>query len=223
MTRLTNQRTPKMLNQINLKNFRQFEDKTVTFGPGNTSLRGANEGGKSTIIEAFLYLLGGAKACRNGDFVRWSAKASSCKVEALMTLQGTQIRAVRGKSGAEIYVPHDNPQPTVTGQNECTNWFAEQMGASLDVAKKLSFAEQKEIGGLLDDAAGKAVEFVEDMSGLDIVEFFINKIQATGKVGVTTALVERANADRAQMESQENVDFSAALASCDAWLGALRA
>src|SRR5271167_2582286 len=125
-----------MLNTITLHHFRQFEHKVVNFEPGNTSLRGANEGGKSTIVEAFLYLLGGAKACRNSDFVRWNSKASQCKVEALMTLQGTQIRAVRGKSGAEIYVPHDNPQPTVTGQTECTNWFAEQMGAALDVAKK---------------------------------------------------------------------------------------
>jgi hypothetical protein len=211
-----------MLNTITLKNFRQFEDKTVTFCPGNTSLRGANEGGKSTIIEAFLYLLGGAKACRNNDFVRWSTKATSCKVEALMTLQGTQIRAVRGKSGAEIYVPHNAAAPTVTGQNEVTSWFAEQMGASLDVVKKMCFAGQKEIGGLLDEGNSRVVEFIEDMSGLDIVEFFITKIQATGKVGVTTALVERANADRAQLESQENVDFSEAISSCEAEIGPLK-
>jgi hypothetical protein len=212
-----------MLNSLTLTNFRQFDSKTVTFGPGNTSLRGANEGGKSTIIEGFLYVLGGAKACRNNDFVMWSAKPSSCKVEAIMTLQGTQIRATRGKSGAEIYVPHDAAAPTVTGQNEVTSWFAEQMGASLDVVKKMNFASQKEIGGLLDDAAGKAVEFIEDLSGLDIVEFFISQIQATGKVGSTVALVDRANADRDQLESQEGISYAQAIAECESAIGPMEA
>lgn len=208
-----------MLDQINLTNFRQFDEKSVVFGPGNTSLRGANEGGKSTIIEAFLYLLGGAKACRNSDFVRWGAKASSCKVEALMTLQGTQIRAVRGKSGAEIYVPHNALAPTVTGQNEVTSWFAEQMGASLDVVAKMCFAGQKEIGGLLDEGNSKVVEFIEDQSGLDIVEFFINKIQATGKVGSSTALVERSNADREQLKSQQGISYARAIVDAEATIG----
>jgi hypothetical protein len=208
-----------MLDQITLTKFRQFDDKTVTFGPGNTSLRGANEGGKSTIIEGFMYLLGGSKACRNSDFVMWGAKASHCKVEALMTLQGTQIRAVRGKSGAEIYVPHNALAPTVTGQNEVTGWFAEQMGASLDVVAKMCFAGQKEIGGLLDEGNSKVVEFIEDMSGLDIVEYFISKIQATGKVGSTTALVERANADREQLKSQQGISYAQAIIDTEAALG----
>lgn len=208
-----------MLNTLTLHKFRQFDEKRIVFGPGNTSLRGANEGGKSTIIEGFMYLLGGAKACRNNDFVMWGAKATHCKVEATMTLQGTKIRATRGKSGAEIYVPHDAAAPTVTGQNEVTNWFAEQMGASLDVVAKMCFAGQKEIGGLLDEGNSKVVEFIEDMSGLDIVEFFINKIQATGKVGATTALVERSNADRAQLESQSGISYADNIAECEAAIG----
>lgn len=211
-----------MLNQITLHHFRQFEHKVVNFEPGNTSLRGANEGGKSTVIEGFLYLLGGAKACRNNDFVKWNSKATQCKVEALMTLQGTQIRAVRGKSGAEIYVPRNNPQPTVTGQTEVTNWFSEQMGASLDVVQKMCFANQKEIGGLLDEGNSKVVEFIEDMSGLGIVEFFINKIQATGKVGVTTALVERANDDRERYEMLAGISYDEAIERNDAEIGPLK-
>jgi hypothetical protein len=211
-----------MLDQITLKKFRQFDDKTFVFSAGNTSLRGENEGGKSTIIEGLMYVLGGVKECRNNDFVMWGAKAAHCKVEALMTLQGTQVRAVRGKSGAEIYVPANALAPTITGQNEVTNWFAEQMGATLDVVAKMCFAGQKEIGGLLDEKNGKVVEFIEDMSGLDIVEFFINKIQATGKVGETTALVERANADREQLKSQQGISYAQSIADTEAALGPLK-
>lgn len=205
-----------MLETLTLTNFRQFSDKTVVFGAGSTSVRGANEGGKSTLIEAFMYLLGGAKACRNSDFVLWGAKPNSVKVEALMTLQGTQVRATRGKSGAEIYVPHNALAPTVTGQSEVTSWFAEQLGASLDVVAKMCFAGQKEIGGLLDEGNSKVVEFIEDMSGLDIVEFFISKIQATGKVGSTAALVERANNDRLQLEAQQHLSYAENIAATEA-------
>lgn len=212
-----------MLESLTLTNFRQFDEKTVVFGPGNTSLRGANEAGKSTLIEAFLYLLGGVKACRNNDFCRWGSKASSCKVEALMTLQSTQIRATRGKSGAEIYVPHNALAPTVVGQSEVTAWFAEQFGATLDVTKKMCFAGQKEIGGLLDDAAGKAVEFIEELSGLDIVEFFITQIQGTGKVGVTTALVERMTNDREQLNSQSGISYAESITACEGRIEPLEA
>jgi hypothetical protein len=208
-----------VLDSITLHNFRQFDEKSVVFGPGNTSLRGANEGGKSTIIEGFLYLLGGSKACRNSDFPRWGTKPSACKVEALMTLQGTQIRAVRGKSGAEIYVPANALAPTVTGQSEVTNWFSEQMGAPLDVMAKMCVAGQKEIGGLLDEKNGQVVEFIEDMSGLDIVEFFITRIQATGRVGDTKVLVERANADRAQLQSQQGISYAQAIVDAEAAIG----
>jgi DNA-binding Xre family transcriptional regulator len=208
-----------MLDSITLHNFRQFDEKSVVFGPGNTSLRGANEGGKSTIIEGFLYLLGGSKACRNSDFPRWGTKPSACKVEALMTLQGTQIRAVRGKSGAEIYVPANALAPTVTGQNEVTNWFSEQLGAPLDVMAKMCVAGQKEIGGLLDEKNGQVVEFIEDMSGLDIVEFFITRIQATGRVGDTKVLVERASADRAQLQSQQGISYAQAIVDAEAAIG----
>lgn len=208
-----------MLDQLTLHNFRQFDEKTIVFGPGNTSLRGANEGGKSTVIEGFLYLLGGSKACRNSDFPRWGTKPSSCKVEAFMTLQGTQVRAVRGKSGAEIYVPANALAPTVTGQSEVTNWFSEQMGAPLDVMAKMCVAGQKEIGGLLDEKNGQVVEFIEDMSGLDIVEFFITRIQATGRVGDTKVLVERANADRAQLQSQQGISYAEAIVGAEAAIG----
>lgn len=210
-----------MLESITLTNFRQFSDKTAVFGVGNTSLRGANEGGKSTIIEGLMYLLGGVKACRNNDFVTWGAKPSSCKVEARMLLQGTQVRATRGKSGAEIYVPHNADKPTITGQSEVTAWFAEQMGASLDVVAKMCFAGQKEIGGLLDEGNSKVVEFIEDMSGLDIVEFFIGKIQATGKVGLTTTLIERAQNDRAQLESQTRIRYADAIAAAESAIAPL--
>lgn len=211
-----------MLNLITLKNFRQFSDKTVCFEPGNTSIRGANEAGKSTIVEGFLYVIGGATRTR-GDFITWGAKPASCSVEALLTLQGVQIRATRSPKGAEIYVPDNAAKPTITGQKECTAWFAEQFGAPLDVVMKMAFAKQKEIGGLLDEGNTQAVEFIEQMSGLDIVEYLIEQIQAPGEYGVTSSLVERIDADRETLKAERLISYDGAIALVENKLAPLEA
>jgi DNA repair exonuclease SbcCD ATPase subunit len=201
-----------MLNSIHLTNFRQHTSKAVHFLPGNTALRGENEAGKTTIIESVMYLMGGSKRCRNSDFTTWGAKASSTKVEGVFTFNGISVRATRGKNGAEIYVPADAPKPTVTGQNEVTAWFTEQFGAPLDIVEKMSFAGQKEIGGLLDEGNTKAVEFIEKMSGLDIVEWIIGQIEGKGECGPTGTIDDRIASTREQIADAEAVDHAAAIA-----------
>jgi DNA repair exonuclease SbcCD ATPase subunit len=201
-----------MLNQITLKNFRQFEDRTFDFGAGNVTLRGPNEGGKTTVIEAFMYAIGGARQCRNNDFARWGAKPSQVKVEAVMTLQGTPVRVKRGPSGAEIYAPASATEPHVTGQTEVTNWFAEQLGAGMDVAAKMMFAGQKEIGGLLDEKNGKVIEFIEDMSGLDIVEWMIDQIKTDGPYGDTSGYEAALDTANEALAALNREDFTALMA-----------
>lgn len=205
-----------MLNQITLKKFRQFDDKTVVFGEGNIVLRGANEAGKSTIIEGMMYLMGGTKQCRNSDFVQWGAKPGQCIVEGLFTFQGHQIRATRGPRGAEVYVPADAEQPTITGQSEVTEFFAEQIGTSMDIAAKMMFAGQKEIGGLLDERSGKVIEFIEDMSGLDIVDWLVTRITESGELGATKPIEEDLALARERLEGEASLDFDSVIKNLEA-------
>jgi DNA repair exonuclease SbcCD ATPase subunit len=212
-----------MLNSIHLTNFRQHTDKLVNFNAGNTALRGENEAGKTTVIEAVMYLMGGSKRCRNADFVTWGAKPSSTKVEGVFTFNGISVRATRGQRGAELYVPADAKKPTITGQNEVTAWFAEQFGAPLDVVEKMSFAGQKEIGGLLDEGNAKAVEFIEKMSGLDIVEWIIGQIEAKGECGPTGSIDDRIASAREQIMNAEAVDYDSAIAHTEKEIAPLAA
>jgi DNA repair exonuclease SbcCD ATPase subunit len=200
-----------MLNSVHLTNFRQHTDKLVKFNSGNTALRGENEAGKTTIIEAVMYLMGGTKRCRNSDFTTWGAKPSSTKVEGVFTFNGITVRATRGPKGAELFVPADAKKPTITGQNEVTAWFTEQFGAPLEIVEKMSFAGQKEIGGLLDEGNTKAVEFIEKMSGLDIVEWIIGQIEAKGECGPTGSLDDRIASQREQLAQEEKVNFADAI------------
>lgn len=212
-----------MLNSIHLTNFRQHIDKLVQFAAGNTALRGENEAGKTTIIEAVMYLMGGTKRCRNSDFCTWGAKANSVKVEGVFTFNGIAVRATRSPKGAELFVPADAKKPTVTGQNEVTAWFTEQFGAPLQIVEKMSFAGQKEIGGLLDEGNAEAVEFIEKMSGLDIVEWIIGQIEAKGECGPTGTIDDRIATTREQITDAEAIDYDAAIADTQAGLKPLEA
>lgn len=210
-----------MLNQITLKKFRQFDEKVVVFSAGNNVLRGPNEGGKSTIIEGLLYVMGGTKCCRNSDFVQWGAKQGECKVEVLMTFHGTSVRATRGPRGAEVYIPSDAKEPAITGQSEVNAFFAEQLGAPLDVAAKMMFAGQKEIGGLLDEKNGKVVEFIEEMSGLDIIDWLITKVVTTGKTGPTQSMRDMLETETQRFEQDQASDYKPVIKAIEQQLPAL--
>ena len=54
-----------MITKLEMKNFRQHEDLTITFKDDLNIIRGANETDKSTLIEAILYALFGAKSLRD--------------------------------------------------------------------------------------------------------------------------------------------------------------
>ena len=204
-----------MLNALELNYFRQFENKRVVFNAGNTAIRGRNEGGKTTLIEAFFYAMGGTKCCRNNDFITWGAKKSACKVVAEMTLGGANLRVCRGPSGAEIYLNGDT-SPAVTGQTEVTAFLEEQLGGiPLDLAYRMMFVEQGAIRGLLDAKPGEAVQTIEELAGLDIVDYFITRIQETGKVGSTAGLDERVAAWAQELEDKRAVSFAEGLATAE--------
>lgn len=197
-----------MLESLELNCFRQFESKTVNFHAGNTAIRGRNEGGKTTLLEAFFYAIGGSRCTRNNDFVTWGAKPASCKVVATLRLGGAKVVVTRSPKGAEIYL-NDEPTPTVTGQNEVTAFMQAQFSdVPMDLASRMMFVEQGEIRGMLELRPGEkggAVDTIEKLAGLDIIDYFITEIQATGKVGDTTMLDLKLAS-----EKQELDDISAA-------------
>lgn len=199
-----------MLETLELSCFRQFESKTVHFRDGNTAIRGRNEGGKTTLLEAFFYAIGGSRCTRNGDFVSWGAKPSSCKVVATLRLGGAKLRVSRSPKGAEIHI-NDEPTPAVTGQTEVTNFMREQMGdVPMELASRMMFVEQGSIRGMLELRPGEkggAVDTIEKLADLDIVDFFITEIQATGKTGDTMLLDSRLRAEQQELEDISAASF----------------
>ena len=105
-----------MLVSVELKNFRQHKNLTVKFTNGLQLLRGANEAGKSSVIEAVLYALYGTKSLRGtlGDTATWGCKESELKAKLVVNLDRTLYTFTRSKGGAAVSYTHLHPaaQPT---------------------------------------------------------------------------------------------------------------
>ena len=124
-----------MLRTLTLKNFRKHEDLALDLNQGIIALRGNNEAGKSSLIEAIAYALFGAKACRESldNVVTYGRPVSSLLVRMVLEVDGIEYTVKRSKSGAELtYGQH-----SVTGQNEVTDFFERLFGAPASVASSL--------------------------------------------------------------------------------------
>lgn len=189
-----------MFKTVTTTNFRQHEDRTFTFGPGVNVIRGQNEGGKSTMMEAILYAGLGVKACRNNDLATWGKPENSQKVEVVVEFDDVYTIS-RSKRGAEVKV---KDEVIVTGQTEVTRWFEERLGMPVGASARLMFSLQGDIRGVLDQGGAKTAELIEQLAGTDQIAKVISLIQdklVTGNAGAATSAVASA---KENLESAQN-------------------
>lgn len=179
-----------MFQQLDLKYFRQHTELTINFEQGVVALRGRNEAGKSTILEAMAYALFGARSLREPleDVVTWGRKVSELKVKLDFQLNGVDHRITRSKSGAEIRDAH---KLLATGQNEVTKYVETLLGASQEVCTKLMLANQDDIKGALKKGPTAAVELIETLSNLGVIDTIIGLVQNQLPSGATTTVEAR--------------------------------
>lgn len=179
-----------MFQQLDLTNFRQHEALSVAFEKGVVALRGANEKGKSTIIEAIAYALFGARALREplDEVVTWGRKVVTLKVKLGFCLNGVEYLVLRSKSGAEL---RSGDRIIATGQDEVTGYIETLLGASREVCAKLMLANQDDIKGALAKGPAAAVELIETLSNLNVVDVIIGLVQDKLPSGQTTSVESR--------------------------------
>lgn len=179
-----------MFQQLDLKNFRQHEELSLTFERGVVAIRGRNEQGKTSILESIAYAMGGATCLREPleDVVTWGKKVGELKVKLDFHLNGVDYRILRSKSGAEIRTAE---RILATGQKEVTRYVETLLGASMDVCQKLMLASQDDIKGALSKGPGAAVELIEALSNLGVIDTIIGLVQDQLPCGTTTSVVAR--------------------------------
>lgn len=175
-----------MLNQLTLTNFRRHKDLTINFTAGLQLLRGSNEAGKTTVIEAILYALFGTRALRSKleSVVSRGEKESALKVVLTFTHDGVDYKITRSKSGAELLFGDQ----AVTGQSETRAFLERLFGCTADLAAKLMFASQNDVRGVLSEGATAAAGMVEKLANLGIIETLVDKITANLPSGNTRTI-----------------------------------
>lgn len=176
-----------MIESLTLKNFRKHTDKTLIFSEDLNYLRGANEIGKSSILEAIAYAFFGTKGLRESisEVVTYGQPTNSLEVNLTFKFDGVQYSITRSPKGAEVNYGGNK----VTGQTETRVFVENLFGAPTDVIMNLQFAGQNNVRGILSKGGSAAAsELVEKLADLKVIETLIEQIQNQLPCGNTKAL-----------------------------------
>jgi DNA repair exonuclease SbcCD ATPase subunit len=178
-----------MFIEITLKNFRQHKALTVNFENGVVALRGANEAGKTTLLEAIGYALGGAYMLREplSEVVTWGEKESTLKVSLAFQINGVRYIITRGKSGAEI---RDDEKILAAGQTEVTKYVETLIGCPVKTATQLMLANQQKLRGTLEED-GAAMKLIEQLADFQLIDRIIALVQKHRPCGTTVSVEAR--------------------------------
>lgn len=202
-----------MLRKLTTKNFRKLTDNVFEFGAGLQVVRGANEAGKSTLLEAIGYALFGIKACRESlaQVVTWGKPERNLSVELIFALDGVEYIVQRSKAGAEIN--YDGGR--VVGQTEVSAFVERLLGTETAVVSKLMLAPQGAIRGALSQGPKATMELIEDLADFGIIDRVVDLIQTnllTGPTGMAEERIAHAAAVFAAAQVAEPTDLAAVVA-----------
>ena len=192
-----------MILELELTNFKQHERLTVTFREGLTGLRGANEAGKSSLLQAINYGFFGARALplSLAETVTWGKPESSLKVRQKFMVESVTYQITRSKSGAELVAPG----LLVSGQAEVTKYVEQLFKVNADAASKLMIASQGKLRGALESK--EAVPLIEKLANINLIDQLIVKIQEQLPSGNTKTLLNVLDAV-SSVAKPEEPDFS---------------
>ena len=175
-----------MITHLKLKNFKTHQDLDITFGSGLQTIRGEVEAGKSSMIEGIAFGFFGAAALplSLADTVTWGFPESSLRVEIDFLHAGSPFSLYRAKSGAEL----TGAGVRVSGAAEVTKFCEGLFGCTAAVAKNVLLASQGDLRGALEGGPGEAVQLIERLGNVGLLDTIIGKIQDQLPSGNTASL-----------------------------------
>ena len=192
-----------MIKKIYLRYFRRHEELEVNLAPGLNLIRGSNEMGKTTLLEAVLYCLYGSKALRNSfeDVVTWGHKENELKTEVVMCIDGIDYAYKRSKSGAEVSFADDAGMPRmVTGQTEVSKFSSELLGADLKAASAMMLASQNSLRGALDEGPAAVSMLMAKLADFDLIDRVLENANSSLALGLTTMMQSRVTETQARVD-----------------------
>lgn len=187
------------LRHVDISNFRGHRSLGLNFDNGLTCIRGTNESGKTSIIEAVMYALYGGKALRTSleNAVTWGEDTKALKVAMTVEFDSKLYTFTRSKSGAEVTV---GGEVYVTGQTEVSNFAQQIIGADLNLASRLMFSGQNSIRAALEEGPKALSVLIENLSGMETFDTILEKAQEVLSVGSTAAAEARLATFQAELD-----------------------
>lgn len=177
-----------MLISLQLTNFKKHENLEVNFSQGLVALRGLNEAGKSSLLQAVAYALYGSRALPMSleKTVTYGKPESTLKVSLKFAHEGVIYEVTRSKSGALL----SGTGVTANGQSEVTRFVENLLRVPADVALNIMLAKQGHLRGAL-EGGGNAVALIESMSNMGLLDSLITGIQSKLPSGNTKLVAAR--------------------------------
>jgi DNA repair exonuclease SbcCD ATPase subunit len=190
-----------MIVSLELEYFLQHTHQTFTFTPGLNTIRGRNEGGKTSILLGICYALFGASVLPLSmeDTVSWGHPVRNLKVLLSIQLRDELYLFTRSAAGAECR----HYGGIVTGQKEVSQFAADLLGADAAHAMKLMIANQKSIAAALEEGPTALAAYIEDMAGMDLFDIILDGADSQWDTGSTKTLDEIIEDLQAQVDRGE--------------------
>jgi exonuclease SbcC len=176
-----------ILKSISLKNFRKFKDVFVEFPDGITGVVGLNGVGKSTLFEAFAWVLYGPVATRTAvDQIKREGAAPSdpCRVEIEFIFDDDTYRVVREMSGKNLSasgIVTVNGKIAANGAELVSKFIQRKLGMDWKSFYTSIFAKQKELNTLSSMNPSERRHLILRMLGIDAVDDILSEIRSDTK------------------------------------------
>lgn len=202
-----------VLKNLQLTNFRQYQQLSLSFRDGVTGIVGRNGSGKSTILEAILWCLFGNRGARTvkDTIKRQTATGSEvCRVVLEFELGGKLYKLSRSLVGknnrSEANLIRQGELDTVTTR-EVDSYIVRLIGMNLKGFLSSFFARQKELNALTDARPGDRKDHLARMLGVgrldESIEYLKEDIKLT-RLKIETMSRQLIDPDEVTSEVFEN-------------------
>ena len=156
---------------VETRAFGKLDSIKVPIINGKVVVRGSNEAGKSTLIEAILYCMFGSSALRGTveDAVTEGSKPSDLRVR----VKYGPYTAKRTKSSASVV----GPDVKINGQSNVSEFFYDLLGVRKGTERSILVSEQGKTAGILDGKPGEVSALIESLAGFSHIDDLIERVK----------------------------------------------
>lgn len=193
-----------MLTSLKLTNFKKHENLEVNFTAGTNGIYGPNYKGKTTLLYAVLFALGGSAHVPGNRLARIGSDGRF-KVELGFMIGTEHYTVVRTKSTANLL---KGEEILAASASAVTDEIEKLIGMSVKQWKELHYAKQKNAHSLLRYSATNLHQLMRRLVGAEELDGVQNrlKMMANKEQGIVDALGE---AEHSLEECQSRIDICA--------------